>query len=64
MGFTVDPTKIREETDPEEKAWLVLYRMIESYRARGMVLKASDVNLRFCQTMVNIAELEKKSPSQ
>ena len=67
MAFTVDPKDVMPETDPEEKAWLMLYGMIESYRKRGMVLKASEINLRFCRAAIGLADMletTKKSPSQ
>lgn len=66
MGFKIDPKKIPEETDPDEKAWLMLYGMIERYKERGMIFKASDTNYRFCQTAVRLAdkfEFEKKAQS-
>ncbi len=63
MGFTVDPKDVMPETDQEEKAWLMLYGMIECYRERGMVLKATPTNLRFCHLAVRIADLEKEAPA-
>lgn len=63
MGFKIDLSKIPEEKCQTEKAWLMLYHMIESYKKNGMVLKASPTNLRFCQTAVNMADLLEKSPS-
>lgn len=63
MAFTVDPDKVMPETDPDEKAWLMLYGMIECYRQRGLVMKASAINYRFCQFAVRLAD-QKKAPSQ